>query len=284
MKITAVTTSAPCLYHFTVEADAQELAIAAQEAYDATKEKFVVSGYQGKVAPREAIEAKHGNIFYCDGFNNLLTAHPFDLVIEKCAALGLSPLSMPEPTLDRYDAEGCAATLTIASMPEVTLGCYQDEMAFFANTAAEFAQAEQKKKAELALLNKIVAASTIRDLAPVLEEEAYQEARERLHDKLHAADITLEKYLAQLNISKETFETHLRKKALQTLRTNLVLLAIAKQEKLTVSAAEVKEYIAKDAPKRRLTVEAYQALIPAYKVEWFILVEKAGVLLLKECN
>ncbi len=257
MNITAVKQVAPSRYHFTVVAAETELAQAAAQAYERTKGNFIMAGYEGQIPPREAIEEKHGNIFYCDGFNDLLSAQAFDLLRAVCDAEGLQPLGMPEPHLNAIEGASCSATLTVATMPKVVLSNYR----------------EQPRLAE------IIQSSHIENIDPLLEEEVYQLMKERLDDKLRALSLTMADYLEKAQTTAEAIEAELRASAAQTLRSKIVLLAIAMQEQISVSPEEISAFIAVDAPTRRLSIADYRMLIPAYQIEWELLAAKAMRLL-----
>ncbi|MFI3169569.1 MAG: trigger factor [Faecalibacterium sp.] len=417
MKLTQTEQIAPNVYQFTLEADHAELAAAAQNAYETTKENFLLPGYEKGAAPREAIEEKRGDIFTCDGLNNMLEVQGMELLLQGCAAAGVQPLSVPEPEAVRYDETGCAATLTVAIMPEVKLIAYKglrqtypkavwnesvleselnnlrrhlgkpepkdapaemedtvkidfcgkiggvefsggagenfelqlgsnrfipgfekqivghsagetfdvfvkfpvhypaaklagqdavfqvvlrevaasnmpeltDELvhevtklASLEELKAKMRQVIQEKNeqqalqgAQIALLEKIATQSVLADIPAILVEEEYQDGLEAITTQLRLKGLTLEEYIEQIGLTKEVFEAKNRQGAAQAVRSKLALLAVAKQENLTVSPEEILAYVEEEAPKHQASVAVYQKLVPAYKTEWQLLVKKA---------
>lgn len=126
MQLQEVVSKQEGVYSFTLTANEAELAQAAQKAYEATKASQPVSNGEAGVATREEIEAKEGELyFYFDAVNQLLDAQVDDLLAQGFAQENLMPLSAPSYDLSYCEKDGATVIVTLAVLPEVTLGEYK---------------------------------------------------------------------------------------------------------------------------------------------------------------
>lgn len=126
MKRTNVEIPEKYVYRFTLTADAQELEDAVQAAYLNSRSQIQIPGYKKGQADRAAIEAANGeSVFWYEAINTCMAEQAPALVEEAIQELGLNPVTDPEFALLYASTEkGFAATATLVTEPEITLGVY----------------------------------------------------------------------------------------------------------------------------------------------------------------
>ncbi len=125
MKLTKTTCVSPCAYCFFLQADGAEFDAAIEAVYQSEKATFSLPGYPKGNAPRAAIEAKAGRgVFYFNAINQLLVKEGEPLLTEALAAQDLTPITAPDYDIAHCDQDGFCITITIGTLPPLTLGQY----------------------------------------------------------------------------------------------------------------------------------------------------------------
>jgi len=107
---------------FTLEFTAEEFEKAINDAYQATKGKYVIDGFRKGKAPRRLIEARYGeDIFFEDAINNMFSkAYP-----EALDTLKLDVVDRPSAEFDKIEkGKGFTVTITVTVAPEFTVKDY----------------------------------------------------------------------------------------------------------------------------------------------------------------
>ena len=93
-----------------------------QEAYEANKGRFAITGFRKGHAPRKVIEKTYGDdIFYEDAVQNIANTEMIDFVTKNSK---MEPLQAPNITNVVMDNEGLKFDLTFEIMPEIKLCKY----------------------------------------------------------------------------------------------------------------------------------------------------------------
>ena len=108
---------------FKMEFTAEEFESAVNEAYQATKGRYVVDGFRKGKAPRKLIEARYGeDVFFEDAINNMFSkGYP-----EALDALELYPVDRPSAEFDTIEkGQGFTVTITVTVKPEFEVKDYK---------------------------------------------------------------------------------------------------------------------------------------------------------------
>lgn len=126
MKRTNVEIPEKYVYRITLTADAQELEDAVQAAYLHSRDQIQIPGCEKGQADRAAIEAANGeSFFWYEAINTCMAEKTPALLEEAIQELGLNPVTDPAfALLYASTQEGFAATATLVTEPEITLGAY----------------------------------------------------------------------------------------------------------------------------------------------------------------
>jgi trigger factor len=153
-------------------------------------------------------------------------------------------------------------TVTVNSVKEKELPAADDE---FAQLASEFDTVEELRadlREKLGRTNLLTQGAQARDKVlealleavelPLPESLIKAEIDWRTHDAVHALDHDEERLAAELEASgssREEFDAQVLETAQQSVKSQLVLDAIAEQEQLTVTEAELTEYLFRQAQR-----------------------------------
>lgn len=108
---------------FKMEFTAEEFESAVNEAYQATKGRYVVDGFRKGKAPRKLIEARYGeDVFFEDAINNMFSkGYP-----EALDTLELYPVDRPSAEFDTIEkGQGFTVTITVTVKPEFEVKDYK---------------------------------------------------------------------------------------------------------------------------------------------------------------
>lgn len=177
-------------------------------------------------------------------------------------------------TLEAEDAPGGAATLelTVKQVREKLLPEADDD---FAGEASEFdtmAELRDDLRRRLAVAARARANRALREgavaaLVELVDQEppdslVQQELQERLQvldERLHKQRLSLEGYLAALDLTEEGLVEGQKALAVQAVKTDLALRALADAESIEVSEEELDEELAKHAGRTNRSVEEFRA-------------------------
>ena len=99
------------------------------------------------------------------------------------------------------------------------------------------------------------------DLPEVMIEEKIDHMIQDLEDSLQGRGLTLEKYLGYINTDVKGLREHYREAAIEEIKTELVLEAIAKQEVLTVSDEDFDKEVERMATAYKVPVENVKKML-----------------------
>ncbi|MBR0597127.1 trigger factor [Sinanaerobacter chloroacetimidivorans] len=108
---------------FTMEFTAEEFEKAVNDAYQATKGKYVVDGFRKGKAPRKLIEARYGeDVFFEDAINQMFSKG-YPAALDE---LAINPVDRPSADFDKIEkGEGFKVTITVTVKPEFEVKDYK---------------------------------------------------------------------------------------------------------------------------------------------------------------
>lgn len=128
MKVTNTKETSPDVYVFTITAQAAEFEAAIERTYLHMKDTYSLEGYPLGQAPREAIEEKEGKqYFYFNALNAMLSTQADELLAQAAAKAKVLPVSSPAFDLVQCNETGFCIDLTVAVLPQITLGAYKGQ-------------------------------------------------------------------------------------------------------------------------------------------------------------
>lgn len=92
-----------------------------EQAYEETKDKYVVEGFRKGKAPRKMIEKTYGSNIFFDEAIDIAFNHEYQQILAK---EGVDPIDYPKLKLESFDEKGLVIVAEVETMPEVVLGKY----------------------------------------------------------------------------------------------------------------------------------------------------------------
>lgn len=229
MKIERVSFPQPAVCRVEVREDAAAYQAAVQRLYERRRRFYPVPGWPAGDAPLDAIEARYGaDTFRAEAIDQLLLQEFPALRAGLCAERSLFPLTDSEPALLRLGGDGFAAACTFAVAPPVQLGAY----------TGRAAAGESQAAALDALLDTLA-----REAGVVPPEYAVrilcEERLDALRGQLQARQASLEQLLAQTQKTSAQLEAELRAAAAASLAREIVLVQVARSERLFPTQAQL---------------------------------------------
>lgn len=125
-----------------------------------------------------------------------------------------------------------------------------------------------------AILTKVVDASTV-EIPDVLVDEETETMVEDFRQRLQQQGFSLEQYTQITGQSLDDLKGQMRIDALGKVKVRLILDAIAKQEKLSVSDTDIEDEYAKIAQTYSMDIERVKSLAPVDTIEYDLRLRKA---------
>ena len=290
MQFCKVEYSIPSVARIVLQANKEELEVAAQAAYERTKGNYTVTGYAPGQAPRAAIEQARGSmVFWFDAVNDLLDRDALQLVDEAAARENLDMISDPDfdllavdaeqgvtvaadvclqPVLQLTKTEGFAVKVPVrtVSLQEAEASVQQmaqvgaDVSELTAELVREQLQKQADAQAELAaqaqLLDQLADACT-GPLPQPMVEQAFEAQMAQLTERLNRMQGNRPDFLKAIGMTEEQMQQQLRYRAEKNLRARFAL------EYLTIAAGQapndeqVREVLAQRAANNGQTVEEF---------------------------
>lgn len=225
------------------------------EAYQKALKKLAssvkIKGFRPGKAPAKMVEKTLGKEkVYQEMAQDLLT----QVYLEALQTHKIIPLVNPKLNLiSSEEGKDWQVKATTAELPEVNLGDYKSKL------QKEFAAAkiwvpgkdgkseEETPEKQEEKIKKIFQAllETIKIKVPaLLIEEEINRMLSRLIDQTARLGLTVEQYLASINKTAAEIRTEYQKQAEESIRLELILSAIANQEKIKVEEKDVEKMIA----------------------------------------
>lgn len=235
-----------------------------EHAVDELISTVTVKGFRQGKAPK-AIAADHIDP---DKLSNHILSHVLNNVITKILRENKFRL-LGKPVLeniDSKDAKGWTIKLSLPLFPEIKVDDYKKFFPKKTNKKTVIKEAKLENIYQILLDNFKV------EIPQSVIEEEISYSLEKLENQAKTLNLTLENYLKAVKKTLDQVKTEYTKKAEESIKLDLILLEIAKLEKINTSIEEI-EGIAKvgDVPEnqygqlksiinRRKTIELLQKL------------------------
>ena len=129
-------------------------------------------------------------------------------------------------------------------------------------------------RARAEILAKL-AANAQGTISPLLIEREHSAKLQQFHQMLQMQGMNMQVYLQQSKQTPEQFDDMIRRAAENTVRMNYALLAVAKQENLVPTDAELDKIIAESAERAKKTVEEYSVNVDRTEMTRRLCAERA---------
>lgn len=222
----------------TIEAflDESEVIVEKEHAVDELISTVTVKGFRQGKAPK-SIAAEHIDP---DKLSNHILSHVLNNVVTKVIKDNNFKL-LGRPVLENIDSKekgGWVIKLSIPLYPSVNIKEYKK----FFTKSKKSKESEKNTENEQIKIEKIYKTllDNIKLEVPesVIEEEANY-SLEKLESQAKNLNLTLDKYLEAVKKTKEQVKEEYQKRAEESIKLDLILLEIAKEEKLDATDKEV---------------------------------------------
>ncbi len=207
--------------------------------------QVTVKGFRQGKAPRNvAINHLDENKLTDRLFTHILN----DAVTETMSKFSYRLLGRPVlENIDTKDEKGWNFTINFPLYPEFKLGDYKklfSKKAATKKTSTKKTELDSVKKSEDEKLNNIydtLLKNIEVDIAPSVIDEEINYSLNRLVSQAKSLNLSFEDYLKAVNKTIEQVREEYKKSASESLRLDLILLAIAKEENINSTEEEVKK-------------------------------------------
>lgn len=227
-----------------------------EHAVDEMIKSVTVKGFrQGKAPKSIAAEQVDPN-----KLTNHVLSHVFNDIVNKTVKdnnyrlLGRPVLTSIDPQKDG----GWKIKLDLPLYPEVKLGDYKKSIStpkVDKKTKKETTKTDDRDKDEIKLesiYEKLLKEVKV-EISPLLVDEEVNYSLERLTAQAKTLNLTLESYLKAVNKNLDEVKTEYSQKAEESIKLDVILLAIAQEEKIDTSNEELMELATlTNSPKEQL--------------------------------
>lgn len=217
--------------------DSKEVAEEKEHAVDELISTVTVKGFRQGKAPK-SIAADHIDP---DKLSNHILSHVLNNIVSKVVKDNQFNL-LGRPVLENIDAvdeKGWNIKLSFPLFPEIKVSGYQklfSKKAASTKTKSKKVETEEDKVEKIyqTLLDKI----KVEIPQSVIDEEVNY-SLERLEGQAKTLNLSLEKYLEAVKKTLDQVKADYAKRAEESIKLDLILLEIAKEEKISVTEEEV---------------------------------------------
>lgn len=209
--------------------------------------KAEIKGFRKGKAPLKLVEEKIGQQTLNE---EVLKALIPEVYLEAVKEHQLKPVMSPQvqvtPLTENKDWQVKAIT---CELPPVKLDKYKDEVKKALATTKIWVPGKDKKEPKISEEEKLakVFQALLKScpvfLPKILTDEEVNRMLSRLLDQTNKLGLTVEQYLASAGKTSEQLRTEYRQQAEQTLKLELILAAIADDQKIEIPEAEVEKFL-----------------------------------------
>lgn len=209
--------------------------------------KAEIKGFRKGKAPLKLVEEKIGQQTLNE---EVLKALIPEVYLEAVKEHQLKPVMSPQVQVtslaENKDWQVKAIT---CELPPVKLDKYKDEVKKALATAKIWVPGKDKKEPKvseeekLAKVFQTLLKSCPVSLPKILADEEVNRMLSRLLDQTNKLGLTVEQYLASAGKTSEQLREEYRQQAEQTLKLELILAAIADDQKIEITEAEVEKFL-----------------------------------------
>ena len=225
-----------------------EVDVQKEHAVDELISEVTVKGFRQGKAPR-SIAADHIDP---DKLSNHILGHLLNDIIDQVIKENKYRL-LGRPVLDNIDSksnDGWIITISLPLYPEVKLGDYKKLFTKSKTTTKETKETEDIK---IDKIYETLSKNIKVEIPELVVDEETNYSMDRLANQAKTLNLTLESYLKAVNKTLEQVKDEYSKKAEESIKLDLILLEIAKEEKIDTDIQELTK-IAKEGgvPESRL--------------------------------
>lgn len=225
-----------------------------EHAVDEMISSVTVKGFRQGKAPKSIAE----NYLDPNKLTNHILSHLFNEIVSEALTKNKYRL-LGRPVLNSIDPQkegGWLIKIDLPLYPEVNLGNYQQALATKAQPKKASKSAKSKKTTATeeskpveeteatrldAIYGKLLDSVKV-EISPLLIEEEVNFSLERLSTQAKSLNFTLENYLKAVNKTLESVKKEYAQKAEESLKLDVILLEIAKEQKIDTAQDELKEF------------------------------------------
>ncbi len=199
-----------------------------EEVVDEMIKNVTVKGFRQGKAPKNIAQ----NNLDPEKLNNHIISHLLNEAVAEILKTNKYQ-TLGRPVLEKLETTKEGEVLLILNFPlypEFKLGEYKEKI-----KKAKIKDKNIENIYELLLKNIKL------DISPLLVEEEVNHALSRLEEQATSLNITLDKYFESIKKTKEEVQKEYEKNALESIRLDLILLTIAKEESLKITDQEVED-------------------------------------------
>jgi len=215
-----------------------EVATEKEHAVDELISTVTVKGFRQGKAPK-SIAAEHVDQ---DKLSNHILSHVLNNIVSDAIKENKFRL-LGRPVLENIDSKenkGWLIKLSLPLFPEVKVDNYQK--LFTKKTKTKSKETKPKTEEEkVEKIYKILLDNIIMDIPKSVIEEEVNYSLERLETQAKTLNLTLENYLKAVKKTLAEVKSDYSKRAEESIKLDLILMEIAKEEKINTSAEEIQE-------------------------------------------
>lgn len=192
---------------------------------------ITVKGFRQGKAPKNIAEKNLDP----EKLSNHIFSHVLNTAIRE-ALKGDKYQLLGRPVLDKFEPQKDGAwkiEFKIPLMPDFKLGDYKK--------AIQKIKVEDKKEKKVEDIYDALLKTIKIDVSPILVEQEANYSLERLENHAKSLNLTLDKYFEALKKTKEEVFKEYSQKAEESIKLDLIFLAIAKEEKIDTTEVEIAE-------------------------------------------
>lgn len=224
-----------------------------KKTYDEVLEKLAkkseIKGFRKGKAPKKLVESKTDKNTLYGEILKILIPEAYSLAVKE---QNLKPVISPQIKLTsaQEDKDWQIQALT-CELPEIKLGDYKEEIRKALATEKIWIPGKNKKQKEsktteeekLGKIFKTLVATSEVKIPEILIQDEVNRMLSRLIDQTARLGLTIEQYLTSQNKTTDQLKTECRLQAEELLKLEIILTAIADEEKVQISEIEIDKMI-----------------------------------------
>ncbi len=228
----------------TISIPWNKITITYQDALAKLAKSTEIKGFRKGKAPQKLIEDKLGKPAI---YEEVLKAIIPNIYSETIKEHNLRPVVSPQIKVTSLEEnKDWQIVATTCELPKVDLGDYKGEVRSALAAEKIWVPGKEKKKKEeiadeekMGKIFKTLLEKCKVDLPQILVIDEVNRMLSRLIDQTNKLGLTVEQYLASVGKTIDQIKADYQKQAEETLKLELILSAIAEEQKITVSDEEV---------------------------------------------
>lgn len=234
---------------FTLTIPKAKIKATYEHVLEETAQKSELKGFRKGKAPKNLVEKKVGKTKLLESVVEHVLSEAY---VEEVKKRQLHPLTAPKITPSSVKPEeDWVFEVEVAEAPQVMLGNYQEAVkgAKAKNSIWIPGKDNAKDKKEPSEDEKLKAVfdalleTTKLEIPTLLVEEEVNRALSRLVNQVNRLGLTIDQYVSSMNTTTEKLREEYQKTAIENLRLEFILQAVAEDAKINVSQDEINRLV-----------------------------------------